>query len=135
MKTLIILAIFLGLGFLALALTELRERRKPKDEMKKQVRVPVDDECCGTHAVCERELLLQKSTEIEYYDDEELDVLADKAPTEYTAEQLNQLDEVFRTLKEKDVAGWLRSLQTRRIELPENLKEEALFIVSERRKA
>ncbi|MBR4971111.1 MAG: DUF1015 family protein, partial [Paludibacteraceae bacterium] len=40
---------------------------------------------------------------------------------------------VFYTLKEFDVAGWLKSLQLRGVELPEKIKEEALLIISERR--
>ncbi len=43
------------------------------------------------------------------------------------------LENVFYTLKEQDVAGWLGSLQLRNIQLPNNLRDEALLIVSERR--
>jgi hypothetical protein len=46
---------------------------------------------------------------------------------------MEQLTEVFYSLQEKDVSGWLRSLQMRGIELPQQLREEALLIVSERR--
>ena len=95
----------------------------------------VDDECCGAHAVCERDSLLTKSLKVEYYDDEELDALAGIEPDDYTSQQLEQLAHVFYTLKERDVAGWLRSLQARNIQLPDALREEALLIVSERRKA
>ena len=36
--------------------------------------ITVDSECCGQHAVCEKESLLAAvSKKIEYYDDEELD--------------------------------------------------------------
>ena len=57
---------------------------------------------------------------------EELDALAGIAPDDYTDAQAAMLADVFYTLKEKDVAGWLRSLQIRRIELPEDLRDEAL---------
>ena len=34
----------------------------------------IDEDCCGQHAVCERDSLLAAvSKDIEYYDDEELD--------------------------------------------------------------
>jgi hypothetical protein len=69
----------------------------------------------------------------EYFDDENLDVLADVQPDKFTEDQLNQLSEVFYTLRESDVAAWLRSLQVRRIQLPIELREQALLIVSERR--
>lgn len=95
--------------------------------------VEVDSGCCGAHAVCEKETLLNSDARPVYYDDEELDALAGLPPDAYTDEQLARLSDVFYTLKEKDVAGWLRSLQIRRIELPETLRDEALLIVRERR--
>jgi hypothetical protein len=54
-------------------------------------------------------------------------------PSDYTETQKKQFSEIFYSLKESDVAGWLRSLQLRLIELPAELKEEALMIVRERR--
>lgn len=92
-----------------------------------------DGECCGAHAVCEKDSLLNKNIEIIYYDDEELDVLANQSPETFTVEEQKQLEDVFYTLKESDVAGWLKSLQLRNISLPENLREEALLIIRERR--
>lgn len=93
----------------------------------------IDDGCCGAHLVCERETLLQTNAQIEYYDDEELDALAGIAPEDYTSEQRAELRYVFDTLLARDVAGWCRSLQLRNIELPPDIREEALFIVRERR--
>lgn len=110
-------------------------RKENTSSAPKERMVADDGECCGAHAVCERDSLLTKTTKIEYYDDEELDVLAGITPDDYTESQIKQLEDVFYTLREKDVAGWLRSLQTRNIQLPEELREEALLIVSERRKA
>ena len=42
---------------------------------------------------------------------------------------------VFDTLQAKDVPGWVRSIQLRNIQLPLDIREEALLIVIERRKA
>ena len=92
-----------------------------------------DSGCCGAHLVCERETLLQTNAEIIYYDDEELDALADLDPQTYTPAQHDAIAEVFHTLQEKDVPGWCRSLQLRHIELPFDIREEALLIVRERR--
>ena len=97
------------------------------------IRVPVDDACCGRHLVCERESLLTTKPEIIYYDDEELDRLAGISPADYSEEDINELSEVFSSLQSADVAGWLRSLQARSIALPDELKDEALMIVAERR--
>lgn len=91
------------------------------------------DECCGAHAVCEKETLLNSGNNIEYYDDEELDLYAGRSSASYEENEAARFRYVFDTLQEDDVAGWLRSLQLRNIELPEDIREEALFIVKERR--
>lgn len=93
-----------------------------------------DDGCCGEHLVCERETLLQTNAKVEYYDDEELDVLAGIAVEDYTEAQYKMIREVFDTLQAKDVPGWVRSIQLRNIQLPLDIREEALLIVVERRK-
>ena len=107
-------------------------KRKTSDEMVEVAEV--DDACCGAHEVCERDSLFNNSVEIEYFDDEELDVLSYVSPIDFTPEQLELLEHVFYTLNEKDVAAWLRSIQARNIQLPIDLREEALLIVSERRR-
>lgn len=94
-----------------------------------------DDGCCGEHLVCERETLLQTNAKVEYYDDEELDTLSGIPAEDYTPEQYQMLREVFDTLQSKDVPGWVRSIQLRNIQLPLDIREEALLIVVERRKA
>ena len=95
---------------------------------------PVDMECCGQHEVCEKESLLAAvSKKIEYYDDEELDRYIGTPPDGYTAEQEDELRDVCYTMREEDVAGWVRSLQLRGIALPETLKDEVFLIIGERR--
>lgn len=93
----------------------------------------IPSDCCGAHEVCERDSLLSKTNQIVYFEDEELDAFAGKSLADYTESEYRQIEEVFLTLRESDVAGWLRSLQLRNIELPEDLKEQALLIVRERR--
>ena len=94
----------------------------------------VDSECCGQHEVCERDSLLAAvSKKIEYYDDEELDVYSGIGSGEYEEKAIEDFSEVFYTLREVDVAGWLRSLQLRNINLPDRLKDEAFLIIEERR--
>lgn len=142
MDTLIVLIAFLALMLTTMVLMEIRERKRQKasggpaddnPQAEKMVRVPVDDECCGRHSVCERESLLTSKPDIVYYDDEELDRLRNVAPEDYTEEDLAAVQEVFYTMQDKDVAGWLRSLQLREITIPQELLDEALMIVSERR--
>ena len=142
------LILFLCLGLLILVLYEVRERRKSRaanEEVRSPGRTttdlepqsapaPSDGECCGQHLVCERDTLLQTNAQIDYYDDEELDTLAGIDPADYSETQHTMLREVFDTLQERDVAGWVRSLQLRNIALPQDIREEALMIVRERRK-
>lgn len=129
------LLLFIALGLFILVAFELRARKKSGEiEQKQSSDVSNSDgECCGQHLVCERETLLQTNAHIDYYDDEELDALADIAPEQYTESQYQMLREVFDSLSEKDVPGWCRSIQLRRIQLPPDIREEALLIVRERR--
>ena len=51
----------------------------------------------------------------------------------YDEEAVEEFSEVLYTLREVEVAGWLRSLQLRGINLPDALKDEAFLIIGERR--
>jgi len=94
----------------------------------------IDIECCGQHEICEKESLIAAvSQTIEYYDDEELDQFIGYTPEEYTSEQADLFRDVFYTMLDTDVAGWVRSLQHRGVELPEEIKDEVFLIVGERR--
>lgn len=127
-------AIIIGIvGAAALAWLAIVVKRARLAEEKPANDIPAD--CCGAHAVCERDSLLAKTSQIIYFDDEELDALAHKNADDFSAQDLQMLSGVFYTLREQDVAGWLRSLQLRDIALPDELRDEALLIVSERRTA
>ncbi|MDO9634954.1 MAG: phospholipase [Paludibacter sp.] len=126
-----VLIIILVVGAAVLMLFTYLNRKKKQEEV--EVNYEMNEECCGAHEVCDKDSLLTPDCEIVYYDDEELDELARLNPSDYTKTQRNQLSEVFYTLKESDVAGWLRSLQLRSIALPDDIKEQALMIVRERR--
>lgn len=94
----------------------------------------VPTECCGQHAVCERDSLLAAvSQDIVYYDDEELDAYRGTPASAYTEAQAEEFARVFYELREVEVAGWVRSLQLRGLELPEALRDEVLLVVRERR--
>ena len=130
------LILFIVLVIVVLVLTEVHERRRQKDSTAKDnlpQKAVRPEGCCGTHLVCEKENILQTNAKPEYYDDEELDALADLDPTSYTEAQYQAIRQVFDTLSEVDVPGWCRSLQLRHIELPNDIREEALLIVREQR--
>lgn len=94
----------------------------------------VDAECCGQHEVCEKESLLAAvSKKIEYYDDEELDNFIGKSSDSYTTEETDQFRDILYTMQDTDVAGWVRSLQLRGVELPNEMKDEVFLIIGERR--
>ena len=91
-------------------------------------------DCCGQHEVCEKESLLAAvSKAVEYYDDEELDRFAGRRADSYDMHETDEFEEILTTLRSEDVAGWVRSLQLRGIELPEALRDELILIVRERR--
>ncbi len=91
-------------------------------------------ECCGMHEVCERESLLAAvSKEVEYYDDEELDAYRGRTGDAYSEAEVEEFRYVLYTMREDEVAGWVRSLQLRGVELPDGVKDEVLMIVGELR--
>ena len=127
------------LGVIALIAGTIRNKRLQKKiergELDKMPEVTeLDVECCGQHETCEKESLLAAvSKKIEYYDDEELDRFKGKEGDTYTSEEAEQFRDVLYTMQEVEVAGWVRSLQLRGIELPDELKDEVFLIIGERR--
>lgn len=93
-----------------------------------------DMECCGQHETCEKESLLAAvSKRIEYYNDEELDRFRGKGSDAYSPDEIEEFREVLYTMRDDEVAGWVRSLQLRAVELPDDLKDEVLMIIGELR--
>ncbi len=127
--------VFLGLFSWLLSKFLSHKAQSPANETDSsgQNRLTDDDACCGQHLVCEKDSLMYQGEEIVYYDDEELDAYKGRAAEAYTEAQINEFEEVFYSLHDSDMAGWLRSLQQREINLPLELRDEALMIVSERR--
>ena len=134
-----ILLSLVALGVVAAILGYFRNRKLQRmlergeiDEIPEAKEIP--EECCGQHETCERDSLLAAvSKKIEYYDDEELDRFRGVAPEDYDDAAVDEFREVLYTLQEVEVAGWLRSLQLRQVNLPDALKDEAFLIVGERR--
>lgn len=94
----------------------------------------VDAECCGMHEVCEKDSLLAAvSRDIEYYEDEELDRFRGVKSDEYLPPEIEEFQYILETMREDEVAGWMRSLTLRGVALPDELKDEVLMIIGERR--
>ena len=142
MKVVVILVALLLIGAItALFFSYLNNRKIQKKidsgELKEfpNIRQVQSMECCGQHEVCEKDSLLAAvSKQIEYYNDEELDRFQGRASDAYTEEEVDEFREVLYTMQEVEVAGWVRSLQLRAVELPGDLKDEVFLIVGERRK-
>lgn len=130
----------LVLGVVAFAAGYIREQKLKKQLERGEItelpsiKQVEDMECCGQHETCEKDSLLAAvSKEIEYYNDEELDRFRGVSSDEYTEEECEEFREVLYTMKDDEVAGWVRSLQLRAVELPDDLKDEVFLIVGERR--
>jgi hypothetical protein len=118
------------LGLLAALLGYFRQRKAGGSVPD----VVIPPTCCGQHAVCERDSLRSAlSPRIVYYEDEELDRFSGTPSAAYDEEAVDEFREVLYTLRPAEVSAWLHSLELRRIELPDSLKDEALLIVREQR--
>ena len=84
--------------------------------------------CCGLHEVCEKDSL-RALEDIDYYEDEELDRF--RGRTAYSEEEIEEFREVLYTMRTDEVAGWMKSLELRQVNLPDELKDEVLLIIGE----
>ncbi len=88
--------------------------------------------CDGTLSKCEQECMMEAATkEIEYFDDEELDVFAGRQSDSYDEQEVEQFSEVLHTMREDEVQAWCRSLTLRGISLPDELKDEVIMIIDD----
>ena len=135
----ILIGVLIAVGVLAFIAGVIRDKKiKKKIETGELDEYPdvqeVDEECCGQHQICEKDSLLAAvSREIEYYDDEELDQFIGYGPDDYTEEDAEMFRDVFYTMHDTEVAGWVRSLMLRGVALPNAVKDEVFLIVGERR--
>ena len=135
MTALLLLLLALGIvaALIGTALQWWHSGHNPGSTTEPVIRQRPSD-CCGQHEVCEKESLLAAvSKEVEYYDDEELDRFAGRRADSYDMHETDEFEEILTTLRSEDVAGWVRSLQLRGIELPDALRDEVILIVGERR--
>lgn len=133
-----ILFIFLGIiVFFIIALFVWNSyQRKQGNTGRAEIvnRDPADGTCCGQHATCEQDSLMNCFVEqSDYFDDEELDKYKGYSEENYTPNEVDQFREVFYTLLDEDKPRWVRSLQQREIAIPNQLKDEILLIVNDLR--
>ncbi len=126
--------LYLSLGILLIIIIAFFVSKRNKDTSDDQTSgKELASDCCGAHDVCESESLLNSSAEILYYDDEELDRFIDTSQNNFSDKCIEEFRDILYSLKEDEVSAWLKSLQLRKVTLPEIVKEEALMIVAERR--
>ena len=64
-----------------------------------------------------------------YFDDEELDRFKGKKQEEYTDEETEEFRNVLYTMRSDEVDTWVHCLQTRGIEIPQEVKDEILLML------
>lgn len=88
--------------------------------------------CNGENDKCEQECMMEAATkDIEYYDDEELDVFRGRESDSYTEQEVEQFSEVLYTMRPNEVKGWTRSLTLRGVNLPNQLKDEVFALTDD----
>lgn len=129
MTAIIVLAFSLiGLGLVAAVLGRFRpgEGNRPAAQ--------TGNACgeCGARSVkCKRGCMAEASVKaVEYFDDEELDRYANRPSDAYTDEEAEQFREVLYTMRQGEVASWSRSLALRGINVPDQVKDELLLLIS-----
>ena len=81
--------------------------------------------CNGVNDKCEQECMMEAAVkEIEYFDDEELDVFREQRSDSYTDEEAEVFREILYTMRPDEVKDWTRSLTLRQISLPDQVKDE-----------
>ena len=85
--------------------------------------------CVSSTDGCVHDCLMAKSVQTpEYFDDEELDAYKDRPSDSYTDDEASQFAEVMYTMQQREVSHWLASLSLRGINLPDQLKDEAIML-------
>ena len=88
--------------------------------------------CNGSDPRCEQECMMEAATKpIEYFDDEELDAFSERESGSYTDEEAEMFREVLYTMKPQEVKDWCRSLNLRRVSLPDQVKDEAFMMIDQ----
>ena len=89
-------------------------------------------ECCGKHAVCEKQKLAEaRMRSAQYFDDEDLDRYKGRSSDSYDDKEVEEFRYVMYTMRQDEVREWMECLHAREIELPDELKEECYSMMNE----
>lgn len=81
--------------------------------------------CCGRHTNCDKGY----DNSNLYFDDEELDEYKGRKVDEYSDEDIEKFRNVLYTMNSDEVETWAKCLETRGIEIPQEIKDEILLIL------
>ena len=84
-----------------------------------------DGECCGKHSNCSKGY----DTGNLYFEDEELDRFKGTKQEDYTEADIEEFRHVLYTMKTEEIDTWVHCLQTRGIEIPQEIKDEVLLML------
>jgi len=93
----------------------------------------VQSDCCGAHEIYEFDEDKFKEDIIEYFDDEELDVLRNIREDKLTTADIDELRDVLYSLKTREINKWLTNISRRHIQLPPILQLEARQLIADSR--
>lgn len=87
--------------------------------------------CNGNNTKCEQVCMMEAATKKpEYYDDEELDRYAGRESDAYTDSEAEEFREVLYTMHPEEAEAWNRSLILRGINVPDQLKDELILVIT-----
>lgn len=136
MQSLLLFAGIILFFVIALTVSNRIQRKRGNDKEREATPPAIDlsGGCCGAHEVCERDSLIAAFAEKpEYFDDEELDRYAHRESDSYNEGEVNEFRDVFYSIMDEEKPRWIRSLQTRDVALPDQMKDEVLMFVNELR--
>lgn len=109
-----------------------RTRKLSPDQTEQPEPAIPAGECCGKHAVCEKQKLAEaRLRSAQYFDDEDLDRFKGRSSDRYTDQEVEEFRYVMYTMQQNEVREWMECLQAREIELPDELKEECYSMMNE----
>lgn len=130
---LIIIALIIISGAIAWGLDRILGPRlgiyPPKNQKTTPQAEPQTDQCCGTHAICEKIRPTADPDQIIYFDDHELDAFAHQDPATYTPDQIETFRDILLTLPPQEIPQWEHSLTLRSITPPEEIRQEMIMIL------
>lgn len=86
--------------------------------------------CTGYSQKCEQECMMEASVkDIEYFEDEELDMYKGRASSDYSDDEAEEFRYVLETMRQDEVADWNRSLRLREINVPDQIKDELTLLL------